>query len=96
MLCLALGVAHPDYLLDVLSEIQLEGWKQYYISKPFGHWNEAMMLAKLGAMWANESNLENFLPRVEIIKERDEDEIMVTSPGFGGAEDFLRSLHGNR
>lgn len=92
MLCLSLGVVHPDYLADMLSEDQINGWRQYYLQKPFGHWIESTMIAKLAAMWSSNVNVEDMLPKVELIGEKDEDQIMIESPGFGGAEEFLRSL----
>lgn len=97
MLCLSLGVLHPDYLRDSLSEQQIEGWRAYYKLKPFGHWIDTMMLAQLGSFWVKDVSPEMLLPRVETITEKDEDQMMIAAPGFGGAEEFLRSLQrGNR
>ena len=85
-------MVHPDYLVDVLSDEQIAGWRQYYLLKPFGHWIDSMMLAQLGASWMSNVSAEQLLPRVELIGEIDEEEQMIQSPGFGGAEEFLRNL----
>jgi len=75
-----------------LSEQQIEDWKRYYISKPFGHWINSQQLAMLASAWAKDVSIDDLLPKVELIREKTEDEQIVSSPGFGGAEEFLRSL----
>jgi hypothetical protein len=97
MLCLALGVLHPDFLVDQLSDQQIEGWHTYYRQKPFGHYITNMMLAQIGAAWYKDVSPEMLLPKVELVKEKTEEELLISAPGFGAAEEFLRSLQrGNR
>lgn len=35
-MCLALGVAHPDYLLDEISASQYDDWLAFFESEPWG------------------------------------------------------------
>ena len=92
MLCLALGVAHPDFLVDVLSQEQLNGWHDYWKAKPFGHWIDTQMRASIAA--SNTTGKQaDFIPRVEEIRELTEDELIAKLPGIGGAQAFLDSLN---
>jgi len=97
MLCLALGVLHPDYLVDVLSQDQIDGWHDYWKRKPFGHWIGTEMLATIAA--SNTTGKQaDFIPRVEEVRELTDDELLAKMPGIGEAEQYLKQIreqHGN-
>lgn len=42
---MALGIPHPDYLLEVLTADQLAGWTEYYGREPWGFPVEDMRAA---------------------------------------------------
>ena len=48
-LCLALGVIHPDYLLEKLSCRQLREWEIYNVHEPIGYMHSAV----IGSVLAN-------------------------------------------
>jgi len=92
ILSLALGFSHPDYLLDTLSDKQIDDWRNYYRQYPFGHWIDTQMRAQISASMTDGNII---LPSVKVISEDDEaseTEKIIAMPGFGGAEKFLQEL----
>jgi hypothetical protein len=92
MLCLAIGVAHPDFLVDVLSQEQISGWHQYWKARPFGHWIDTQMRASIAASNTT-GKMDDFIPRVEEIRDLTDEELMLRMPGGAGAAAFLNSLN---
>lgn len=52
-LCLALGCAHPDYLLSSLSSSQLSEWEAYNKIDPIGQWRSDFRMANLASVITN-------------------------------------------
>jgi hypothetical protein len=87
---LELKIVHPDYLHDVLTRAQLDGWFEYFKARPFGHWVQTQMLDGIRAAWTGKSEL----PKVEISRDKTEEELIQSMPGAGGAMVFWETING--
>lgn len=78
----------------MLTPEQFDGWVQYYMVKPFGHWVDNEMRAMQTAAWTGKIEMPSIVPEEEV----DEEKLIASLPGAAGAEAFLRSLekNGNR
>lgn len=61
-LCLALGLLHPDYLLNSLTSRQLAEWMAYYAVDPFGDQRGDLQAGIIAATVSNRWRGKNEAP----------------------------------
>jgi hypothetical protein len=88
-----LHVPHPDYLKEILTEQQFIDWVDHFKRKPFGHWIDTEMRAQIAAGLSSNS-FNECLPKVEQLRDLENEPDPTSIPGFGGAEEWLRKLNG--
>jgi len=77
---------------EIMTPRWFADWVQYYSQRPFGHWIQSEMLAKIVASNGG-GKIADHLPRVEPVRDLSEDEIILTMPGGAGAAEFLENLN---
>jgi hypothetical protein len=91
MLCLAIGIVHPDVLDELVNDKQINEWIAYYKINPFGHSVDTEMRAGIAAAIGGGS-IQDRLPNVREVQSEPTITDVESMPMYGAVEQYLIQL----